>query len=289
MKMIHLNLPESKATLEGYILDCEITYGQEKKRPAIVVCPGGGYLYCSPREAEPVALRYAAAGFHAFILRYSVQWDAADFAPLKEVSWVIGHIREHAEEWNIDPEKIVTCGFSAGGHLALSAGLLADNKPNAMILGYPATSAPNIPGANFMLKILSGKKEVTDEDAKRFDLVAQITKEAPPVFLAATAQDLLTNFGAMPVAQKYMQLGLGYELHVFQFGPHGYSLADATTADGSYLVLDDAFAQWHELSVKWLLKIFGKPQFNDKSTSKMAAIIREMGLSSGESKGAEFA
>ena len=109
------------------------------------------------------------------------------------------------------------------------------------------------------------------------------------MFLAATAQDLLTNFGAMPVAQKYMQLGLGYELHVFQFGPHGYSLADATTADGSYLVLDDAFAQWHELSVKWLLKIFGKPQFNDKSTSKMAAIIREMGLSSGESKGAEFA
>ena len=55
MKMIHTNLPEHPdATLEGYILDCEITYGQEAKRPAIVVCPGGGYLYCSPREAEPV-------------------------------------------------------------------------------------------------------------------------------------------------------------------------------------------------------------------------------------------
>jgi len=289
MKMIHTTLPDSKATLEGYILDCEIAYGQEKKRPAIVVCPGGGYLYCSPREAEPIALRYAAAGFHAFILRYSVQWDAAEFAPLKEVSWVIGHIREHAQEWNIDPEKIATCGFSAGGHLALSAGLLAENKPNAMILGYPAASAPNLPGANFMLKILTGKMDVTDEDAKRFDLVAQITKEAPPVFLAATAEDLLTNYGAMPVAQKYMELGLGYELHVFQFGPHGYSLADATSADGSYLVMDDAFAQWHDLSVKWLLRTFGKPTFTDKSTSKMVGIMREMGLIPGETKGGEFA
>ena len=290
MKMIHVNVPGSKnATLEGYILDCEISFGLDKKRPAIVICPGGGYLYCSPREAEPIALRYAAAGFHAFILRYSTRWDAAGFAPLKEVSWVIGHIRENAEIWNIDPEKIVTCGFSAGGHLALSAGLLAENKPNAMILGYPAASAPNLPGANFMLKLLKGREDVTDEDAKEFDLVSQITKEAPPVFLAATAQDLLTNYGAMPIAQKYMELGLGYELHVFQFGPHGYSLADATTADGSYLVLDDAFAQWHDLSVKWLLRTFGKPEFSGKSTSKMAGIMREMGLIPGENKGSEFA
>ncbi len=290
MKMIHMNIPGSqKATLEGYILDCEITFGQEKKRPAIVICPGGGYLYCSPREAEPVALRYAAAGFHAFILRYSTGWEAADFAPLKEVSWAIGHIREHAEEWNIDPNKIATCGFSAGGHLAFSAGLLGENKPNAMILGYPAASAPNMPGANFMLKLLVGRHDVTDEDAKRFDLVAHITKEAPPVFLAATAEDLLTNYGAMPIAQKYMELGLAYELHIFQFGPHGYSLADETCADGSYLVLDEAFAQWHGLSVKWLLKTFGKPEFTDKSTSKMVGYMRELGLIGGDAKGAEFA
>ena len=77
MKMIHMSIPgHPQATLEGYILDCELTLGQEKNRPAIVICPGGGYLYCSPREAEPVALRYAARGFHAFILRYSVGWDA---------------------------------------------------------------------------------------------------------------------------------------------------------------------------------------------------------------------
>ena len=63
MKMIRMSCPQDpKATLEGYLLDCEITLGQEKNRPAVIVCPGGGYVYCSPREGEPVALRYAAKG-----------------------------------------------------------------------------------------------------------------------------------------------------------------------------------------------------------------------------------
>ena len=95
MKMIHMNVPgHPEATLEGYILDCELLLGQNKARPAVVICPGGGYVYCSPREAEPVALAYANHGFHAFILRYSVGWDAAGFAPLQEVDWVIGYLRD---------------------------------------------------------------------------------------------------------------------------------------------------------------------------------------------------
>lgn len=292
MKMIHMAVPGSKAaTLEGYLLDCAITLGQESKRPAVLVCPGGGYLYCSPREGEPVALSYAARGFHAFVLRYSTGYDCAGFAPLNEISWAIGYIRENAEAWHIDPEKIAVCGFSAGGHLALSSGLLAENKPNAMILGYPATSAPAQPGVNFMLKVLEGRNDVTDADAEKYDLVPKITRDAPPVFLAATAEDLLTTYGALPVAKAYSDLGRQYELHVFQFGPHGYSLANEVTADGSSQVIDPIFAQWQELSVQWLRKIFGKPEFHDKSTSKMVAVMKEMGLLDGtfQGKGAEFA
>ena len=83
MKMIHMTIPGyPDATLEGYILDCELKLGQETERPAILVCPGGGYLYCSPREAEPVALRFAAQGYHAFILRYSTGKNAAGMAPM---------------------------------------------------------------------------------------------------------------------------------------------------------------------------------------------------------------
>ena len=279
MKMIHMQVPGSKsAALEGYILDCEISYGLNKKRPAIVVCPGGGYLYCSPREAEPIALRYAAAGFHAFILRYSTRWDAGGFAPLKEVSWAIGHIREHAEEWNIDPEQIVTCGFSAGGHVAFAAGLMGENKPNAMVLNYPAVQLPNLPGVDYMIKLLTGKDTATDEDSQYVSLLSHVTKDAPPVFLAATAEDFLTNFGALPVAQKYASLGLGYELHIFQHGPHGYSLADETSCDGSSQMLNASYAKWLDMSADWLHKLFGQLQFEDKSTSKMGKYLAELGI-----------
>ena len=288
MKMIHMNVPgHEKATLEGYILDCELSLGQNLNRPAIVICPGGGYLYCSPREAEPVALRYAAKGFHAFILRYSTGWDAADFSPLQEVSWVIGYLRENAENWHIDPNKIVTCGFSAGGHLALAAGVKGENKPNAMILGYPAVTTPNHPMSNYMVKLLTGKKEVDDADCAQFSLEKFITKEAPPVFMAATAEDGLSPYGALLVANTYSRLGMPYELHMFQHGPHGYSLADETTADGSSQVLNSSFAKWHDLSVDWLYRIFGENQFVDKSTSRMGKIMAEMGLIPGA--GAKFA
>ena len=279
MKMIHMTCPgHEDATLEGYILDCEITLGQEKKRPAVIVCPGGGYVYCSPREGEPVALRYAAKGFHAFVLRYSTGFEAKDFAPWKEVSWAIGYIREHAQQWNIDPEQIVTCGFSAGGHVAFAAGLMGEHKPNAMILNYPAVTLPNLPGVDYMIKLLTGRDTVTDADAAYFSLANHITKDAPPVFLAATAEDMLTNFGALPVAQKYAALGLGYELHIFQHGPHGYSLGDETSCDGSSQMLNDAYAKWLDMSADWLRKLFGQLQFEDKSTSKMGQYLAKLGI-----------
>lgn len=290
MKMIHLQCPDHpEATLEGYLLDCEISLGQEVKRPAVLVCPGGGYVYCSPREGEPIALSYASSGFHAFVLKYSTGWDAANFSPLEEVSWAIGYIRNHADQWHIAEDKIAVCGFSAGGHLALASGLLAENKPNAMILGYPATSCPNIPGGDFMLKLLTGKKDVTNDDAVRFDLVPQINKSAPPVFLVATAEDMLTSFGALPVAKAYSDLGLKYELHIFQYGPHGYSLANEVTADGSSQVIDPAFSQWHALSVLWLRRTFGKMEFTDKSTSKMMGYIQKLGLNLPGQSGGDFA
>lgn len=278
MKTFLMPVPgHPEASLEGYLLDCEITLGLEKDRPAVLVCPGGGYVYCSPREGEPVALSYAARGFHAFVLRYSTAKDAAGFTPLEEVSWAIGYIRENAGQWHIAPDKIAVCGFSAGGHLALASGVLAKNKPNAMILGYPAASAPNIPGADFLLKVLEGRNDVTDADAEKYDLISKITKQSPPVFLAATAEDMLTAYGALPVAKAYSDLGMPYELHVFQYGPHGYSLANEVSADGSEKNLDPAFAQWLELSVQWLHKTFGKLVFGDKSTHRMVQILKEMG------------
>ena len=178
MKMIHMECPNhSDARFEGYILDCELTLGQETNRPAIIICPGGGYIYCSPREAEPVALSYAAKGYHAFILYYSVGKNVKGFTPLEELNWAIGYLREHAKEWNIDPNKILTCGFSAGGHLALAGGVMAEQKANGMILNYPVVNIPNMQGSDMMLKLFTGRNEVTDEDSTYFSLLDKIGKK----------------------------------------------------------------------------------------------------------------
>lgn len=279
MKMIHMPCPgHPDATLEGYILDCELSLGQEKTRPAILVCPGGGYVFISEREAEPLALSYAAQGYHAFVLRYSTGREAKGFAPLEEVSWAVGYIREHAAEWNIDPEKILSCGFSAGGHLALAAGVMAENKVNGMILGYPAASVADGFGGEFIMKLLTGKNAVTEEDAEYFNLVSKIDKNAPPVFLFATAEDLLTPYGALAVANKYSALGMGYEMHIFQHGPHGYSLATEVAADGSSKMLNAAVSHWHALSIEWMKKVYGKPEFVEKSSTKMIECMVELGF-----------
>ena len=279
MKMIHMECPNHPdATLEGYILDCDITLGLETDRPAIIVCPGGGYVYCSPREAEPVALGYASMGYHAFILRYSTGRNCTGFAPLEEIDWAIGYLREHANEWHIDPDKILTCGFSAGGHLALAAGVLAKNKPNGMILGYPVASVKRYKGADFMFQLLTGKQDYTDEDIEIFDLPSKITTDTPPVFMVATAEDVLTPGGVLAVANKYTELGMHYELHIFQHGPHGMGLGTETSADGSSQVLNSAFAHWQPLSSEWMKKVYGQPQFEDKSAGRMGKYLEELGF-----------
>ena len=71
MKIFHMQLPERPtATLDGYVLDCDLTLGQDTLRPAIVICPGGGHVYCSRAEGEPVAMAFTARGFHTFVLRF---------------------------------------------------------------------------------------------------------------------------------------------------------------------------------------------------------------------------
>ena len=129
-----------------------------------------------------------------------------------------------------------------------------------------------------MLKLLAGKQQVTDEDAARFDLVPQIGKDAPPVFMVATAEDMLTPYGALPIAQRYAQLGLPYEVHIFGHGPHGYALANETSSDGSSRYMNAGFAQWQGLCVEWLHKIFGPLIFVDKDNSKMMKYIKELGF-----------
>lgn len=101
----------------------------------------------SAREGDPVALQFAAAGYHTAVLDYAICEKAKDYMPLRQLAEAIGLVRQHAAQWHILPEKIAVCGFSAGGHLALSGAVLdipgeaAQPRPNAVILGYPVVTA----------------------------------------------------------------------------------------------------------------------------------------------------
>lgn len=268
---------KEKVYLDCYVLNSGLKLGQEMTRPAVVICPGGGYVYLSPREAEPVAMAYAAKGIHAFVLNYSLGWDVKGFQPLKELDWAIGLIRAHAGEWNVNPDKILTCGFSAGGHLALSGGLLGKEKPNGMILGYPATNMSG-PGSEFMAMLMTGKQEPAEDEMVWLNPVSQITKDAPPLFMFTTGEDAMTRKMTLELAMAYEEQGILYEYHVFQKGPHGYSLADAACADGSSQVLNPHVAKWLDLSVEWLFSAFGEPKFEDVSTSRIMEAMKELGI-----------
>ena len=129
--------------METYILD-------GKKRPIVVIFPGGGYGMVSEREAERIAMAYNAAGFHAAVVYYCVEPHTHPL-PIQNAANAVAMLRENAEKWNIDTDKVIVCGFSAGGHLAASLSALwndseifseheielAMHKPNAQILSYP--------------------------------------------------------------------------------------------------------------------------------------------------------
>ena len=119
---------EETAKLYTYFLDNSREIAPERVRPVIVICPGGGYEWVSEREAEPIALKFVGAGYHAVVLHYSVAPAAHYPTALRQLAWTVAHLRKHAAEYHIDPNKVVVAGFSAGGHLAASYGVFWKKK-----------------------------------------------------------------------------------------------------------------------------------------------------------------
>lgn len=151
------------AQLIGYLRDRTVEMPAFNTRPAILILPGGGYAWCSKREADPVAMQFLQAGYNVFTLYYTCRSDetvpALRWQPLIDAAGAILHIRRNAEQFGTDPAKIAICGFSAGGHLAASTAILWDvepvqtalgihgteARPDAVVLGYPVITAGGIP------------------------------------------------------------------------------------------------------------------------------------------------
>ena len=179
-------------TLTLYLRESVEVMPHFRQRPLVLVVPGGGYTHVSPREGDPVALQFAAAGYHTAVLHYAVGESARDALPMRQLAQAIGLVRQHAEQWNILPDQIALCGFSAGGHLALSGavwdipGMADQPRPNALLLAYPVVTAGEYAHRDSFVQ-LTGTQDIAAH--QRFTLEDKITPATPPVFVWHTMED----------------------------------------------------------------------------------------------------
>lgn len=255
-------------TLTAYLIDECSDRKKPNKKPAVLICPGGGYLGCSIREGEPVALQYMAAGYHAFVLDYATAPENSYPEPLKNVSDAIILIREHADKWNLDKEKIAVAGFSAGGHLAASLATLwntepmktagKDNRPNAAILCYPVISSDDTIAHKGSFNNLCGDDI---ELRKRLSLETRVTLDTPPCFLWHTFDDAVVPVeNSLNFALALRKAGVSCEMHIFPSGIHGLSVSNVDTASIPEFI-NKRTSDWIELSIKWLNDLFKKEEF----------------------------
>ena len=221
-------------------LSCYITHTSGKvsacrRKPAVLIIPGGGYGHVSPREGEPVALRFTARGYAAFVLEYSCA-PCAFPTPLREGAMAMSYIREHAAEFEVNPNMVAVMGFSAGGHLCGMLGTMFDCpevadiaaaellRPDALGLCYPvALSWGNTHEGSFMN--LCGEDQQLRE---RLSLDKLARADMPPVFLWHTRDD-----GSVPcrnsvlLAAALEEAGVDFAFHLYRQGAHGLSTADS--------------------------------------------------------------
>ncbi len=263
---LRINNADPKVTVylqDGIIeSDCKSIF-RTTPRPALIILPGGGYHHVSMREGEPIALSFLSLGFNCFVLDYSVAPHAYPQS-LQEVAALTDLIHRNATAWNIDTEKLVICGFSAGGHLAASYCTIR-NRPEvtefiepkplcAAILGYAVTSSqvPNYHGNSY--RNLLGTKNPTQEQLEAHSLERFVSKElTPPTFLWHTSEDR-----AVPVAstlrygEALAAAEIPFEIHVFPTGRHGMSTADVQTVHDYDTSESRYISQWVDLAKGWL-------------------------------------
>lgn len=205
---------------------------------AIIVLPGGGYGHLADHEGEPIAKWLNRIGISAFVLKYRIS-PYQHPVPLTDVQRTIRYIRAHADEYGVDPQRIGVLGFSAGGHLASTAGTHYDlgndqavdpierlsSRPDLMVLCYPVISFAEYGHLGSARNLLG-----QDPPEKLLRLLSnelQVTTDTPPAFIWHTSDD-----AAVPVensllfASALSKQGVPFELHSYESGRHGLGLAE---------------------------------------------------------------
>ena len=239
----------------------------KRKRPAVIVCPGGSYRFTSEREAEPVALEFNVRGYQAFVLYYSVAPSRFPCA-LYELATAVAYVRSHAEEWGIDENRILVCGFSAGGHLTASLGVFwnsdflkrdlgftAEHRPNGLILSYPVISSGPMGHQESFENLRGGRLE---ERRELVSLEKQVNGDVPPCFLWHTDTDELVPVeNSLLFAMALKAHHLPMELHIYPRGGHGLSLGNEMTRCERY-ANEPVVQNWIEMAARFGMMDFIK-------------------------------
>ncbi|MEE1314281.1 MAG: alpha/beta hydrolase [Faecalimonas sp.] len=251
------------AKLTVYMLDDSPEIAMHK-RPCVIVCPGGGYVATSDREAEIIALQFTAMGYHAAVLRYSHSPAAVFPTALRELAASVALVRERAEEWHVDADAILVCGFSAGGHLVASLGTMwheawlseslqktaEDIQPNAMILGYPVISSGIYAHRASFINLLGDDYEAKKDE---LSLEKRVSKHTPATFIWGTFEDTLVPVeNSLLFVSALAENKVSTEYHMFQKGAHGLALADRSTQPMGGSVIEPAAAEWIRLVHMWV-------------------------------------
>lgn len=231
--------------------------------------PGGGYYeVCSDREGEPIAMAFMPYGYNAFVLHYSVGSNSKKTFPaqLIQASKAMKHIKDHAEEYNIDPEKVFVTGFSAGGHLAACLGTMwhkkeiydeiempsGYNKPAGMMLIYAVITGGEPYASRETFYNLLGTCTPTNCQLLECSIEKNVDERSCPAYIVNTVNDEAVDIrNALLLAEVYASKGIPFELHIYPDGPHGMALGNRITKCGNEKWENQCWEKWIENAVKW--------------------------------------
>ncbi|MCB5102803.1 alpha/beta hydrolase [Streptococcus mutans] len=256
---------KSEVTYTTYLIEKTPEIKNKNPRPAVIICGGGGFFKVTDREKEPVALYFLNKGFQAITLDYTVGKGSGYPKPLYDLAKMLLIVRENAQNWNIDTEKVIFIGFSAG---ATHSASLANSwnepflqkyfdypgetlKPSLVILSYPLldfnyqydqvsvdpdnqmpTKLSPMPKIDFLtgaLKTVVGK-ELTTENLKEYSPIEHISPATVPTFIwGMQDDDCIYNNALLEYAKRLKDNGILYELHMFALGEHGLSVINSNT------------------------------------------------------------